>query len=464
MLFFRQAFFCFGVILLNTLGNIQAQTSLNMELLDRWSEDSLINNTTLVRYSDCFGFVWKGQEYAVAGSTEGTHVFLITDDHTFVPKGFIKGRYSNTAVYHRDYATYQHYLYAVCDEGVSDLQIIDFQYLPDSIHLAAEDSLLFGRVHNIFIDTIQAKLYSCIHRSTVNTQTIDAAMKIFSLANPLQLTELWSGPDDIPEVHDCYVRNGKALLNCGFDGLRVYDFTNTNSPQFLDSKGFYNDQGYNHQGWLTPNGTTYLFADETNGTRIKKCSFNGSIVTIKQLFGTNYQNGSVPHNIMATDTFAFVAYYNEGVRVFDLRYNPPLEIAHYDTYPDDHLFKLNGNWGIYSLLPSKRLLAMDRQYGLFLLDFKRDAFKALAEEESSVLYPNPFQTGELITVRLPYSISTFSWELFDNNGRMIHQGTINDQNYLELQPMLATGIYQLRLTYFNYLNDEIRETLKISAL
>src|SRR3989344_3002876 len=412
-------FICASLVMINTSF---AQSSLNMELLDRWHQDSLINNTSEVRYSDCYGFVWNGKEYAVAGSTEGTHVFEITDDNTFVPKGFVRGRFSNTSVSHRDYAIYQHYLYAVCDEGVSSLQIIDFQYLPDSIHLAAEDTTLFGRVHNIFIDTAQAKFYSCIHRSTSSTQIIEAPMKIFSLADPLQLTELWSGPGDVIEVHDCYVRDGKAILNCGFDGLRVYDFTNTVSPDYLDSKTFYQDHGYNHF------------------------------------------NESVPHNIMANDTFAFVAYYNEGLRVFDLRYSPPLEVAHYDTYPEENFFKMNGNWGVYSNLPRRRILAMDRQYGLFLLHFDQQAFLGVPNEEVSVVYPNPLSENAQLTVRLPNPVTAFEWELTDEAGNIVLSGSLQDQNYLQLEPLIASGIYFLRLKYRDYLDDEQQEVLKVIVL
>lgn len=462
MLIVRNIIFIFACLLV--INTSFTQTSLNMELLDRWHQDSLINNSSEVRYSDCYGFVWNGKEYAVAGSTEGTHVFEITSDNLFVPKGFVRGRFSNTSVYHRDYAVYQHYLYAVCDEGVSSLQIIDFQYLPDSIHLVAEDTTLFGRVHNIFIDTAQATLYSCIHRSTSNTQTIEAPMKIFSLSNPIQLTELWSGPSDVIEVHDCYVRNGKAILNCGFDGLRVYDFTNTTSPAYLDSKTFYQDQGYNHQGWLTPDGKTYIFADETNGKQVKKCAFNGSIITINSLFGYNHLNGSVPHNIMANDTFAFVAYYNEGLRVFDLRYGPPLEVAHYDTYPEENSFKMNGNWGIYSNLPSKRILAMDRQYGLFLLHFDQQAFLAPPNEAISLVYPNPLEENGQLTIRLPNTVTAFEWELTDEAGKMVLSGSLQDQNYLQLEPMIASGIYFLRLRYRDYLDDEQVEVLRVIVL
>lgn len=456
--------FAYFLLLLVLNETAWSQSSLNTTLLDNWKQDSLLTNSSLARYNDCFGFVWKGREYAVAGSTEGTHVFEISDDNTFVSKGFIRGRFSNASVSHRDYATYQHYLYAVCDEGVSSLQIIDFQYLPDSIHLETEDTVQFGRVHDVFIDTIQAKLYSCIHRSTTSTSIIEAPMKIFSLANPLNLVELWSGPVDIPEVHDCYVRNGKAILNCGFDGLRVYDFTNTASPLFLDSKTVYQDQGYNHQGWLTPNGETYVFADETNGKRIKKCSFDGTTITIQNYFGTNFSNGSVPHNIMVTDTFAFVAYYNEGLRIFDLRYPIPKEIAHFDSYPDNSPFKLNGNWGIYSLLPSKRLLISDRQYGLFLIGFDQGVFSTTIQEEQIYAYPNPIVSNQDFTIRLPETITKFDWEINNEVGQILQKGSVNDFSFLSVPLDHSAGVYGVKITFINYLGEEEIRVVKVVVI
>ncbi len=440
----------FSVIFLSHTNALFAQSFHNMTLLDHWHQDSLISNSSKVRYSDCFGFTQNGGEYAVIGSTEGTHVFLVNDQDQLIPKGFIKGRYSSTFVQHREYAVFKNYLYAVCDEGVSSLQIIDLQYLPDSIHLAKEDTVQFGRVHNIFIDTVQEKFYSCIHRSTVNTQAIDAPLKIFSLTDPLNLQELWSGPGDVLEVHDIYVRNGVALMNCGYDGLRVYNFTNTNAPLYLDSKNIYTDQGYNHQGWLTPDGTRYLFADETNGKRVKNCSFNGSLVTINNYFGTNYENGSVPHNIKATNEFAFVAYYNEGIRVFDLRYTVPLEVAHYDTYPDDNPYKMNGNWGIFADLPSERLLVSDRQYGLFLLHFDREKMlKSFPLNNETDLFPNPVSSSESIFMTIPIETVKTEWSIYDLNGKQVSGGTSEHFNYAEVPVNFSAGTYQMRIHLYD---------------
>jgi choice-of-anchor B domain-containing protein len=437
----------FGVLIcLFFIKNVAAQNAMNMTLLDQWSQDSLLTNSSLVRYSDCYGFTWNNEEYAVAGSTEGTHIFRISAENKFVPKGFVKGRTANASVSHRDYATYQHYLYAVSDEGTSNLQIIDFQYLPDSIHLVKTDSVLFGRVHNIFIDTAQQKLYSLIHRSTTNTQTIQSPMKIFSLADPLSLAELWSGPNDVNEVHDAHIRNGLAFLNCGYDGLRVYDFTNTNSPAYIESMTFYQDQGYNHQGWLTPDGSTYLFADETAGKRVKKCSFNGTSLQITNYFGTDFLNGSVPHNIMANDTFCFVAYYNLGIHIYDMRYPQPQEIAYYDTYPATSAFPMNGNWGLYTLLPSKRILASDRQYGLFLFDFRETNFGAIVNKDV-LLYPNPANSTEPLQIRFPNGASDIHFSVYDSQGRLVLAENFSQFTFYQVNQFLAAGFYTITGTF-----------------
>ena len=56
-----------------------AQTNENLELLYQWSEDSLVgssayNNT----YNEVWGFVMNNKEFAVIGSTAGTHIFDVT--------------------------------------------------------------------------------------------------------------------------------------------------------------------------------------------------------------------------------------------------------------------------------------------------------------------------------------------------------------------------------------------------
>ena len=229
--------------------------------LTNGKNDSLITNSSQSRYSGCWGFSQNNQEYAVIGSTEGTHVFRISENNALTSCGYVKGKFSDPSVIHREYKTYRNYLYAVCDEGYSSLQIIDLSYLPDSIHLINDmGAPLFGKTHNIFIDTTEAKMYLCKVSPVLDSTILSPVpMRVFSLSDPTNPTLLWEGPTDIAEVHDIYVKENEAILNCGFDGIRSYNFSNTSNPYFYQSIDFYQDQGYNHQGWLSPNKSDYFY-------------------------------------------------------------------------------------------------------------------------------------------------------------------------------------------------------------
>ncbi|MFN5031786.1 MAG: choice-of-anchor B family protein [Flavobacteriia bacterium] len=440
-----------------------AQESKNISLLDNWSNDTLVTSSSLVRYSGCWGFSADNHEYAIIGSTEGTHFFELTAENKIRNVGFIEGKFNSAQVIHREFKTYQHYAYSVCDEGNSSLQIIDLQYLPDSVVKVADlQDVNFGKTHTLFIDTTNALLYACLVTPIINgIQSAKIPMRVYSLADPLNPVLLWEGPDDIPEVHDCCVRDNIAILNCGQDGLRVYDFSNPTSPIYKNDLSFYQDQGYNHQGWLSPDGQTYVFADETSGKRIKKCSIDNQFnIQIESYFGTNYTNNSVPHNIMITNEFAYVAYYNEGIRIFDIRNNPS-EIGSYDTYPVNSFFNMNGAWGVFIDYPSERFIVSDRQYGLFLFDFDRSLF-AIPANDDFLCYPNPTEKGDNIILRSPNDeISNFELRLYSATGELIHESAYSQQSYATLQANFRSGIYFLKITYENYLSETIEVTKKL---
>ena len=72
-----------------------SQEIKNIQKLDQWNEDTLLTNSTNVRYSSCWGFEYNNNEYAVVGSTEGSHFFELTPDNKLNLIGFIKGKYSS---------------------------------------------------------------------------------------------------------------------------------------------------------------------------------------------------------------------------------------------------------------------------------------------------------------------------------------------------------------------------------
>ncbi|MEY3844165.1 MAG: hypothetical protein RL293_587 [Bacteroidota bacterium] len=455
------------ISLLFLFGRLSAQEIKNVRLLDHWFADTIMTSSSQVRFSSCWAFVQNGREYGVIGSTEGAHIFELTEQDSLRFVDFVPGRFQSAQAITREYKHFQNYLYATCDEGPSSLQIIDVSYLPDSVHLVADlQDQYFGKSHNLFIDSTNALLYLTLVNPIVNGNELGIVpLRVYSLANPILPTLLWEGPNDIPEVHDLYVKNNRAILNCGFDGLRTYDFSNPSNPVYENNLNFYPQQGYNHQGWLSPDENTYVFADETAGLPIKKCrvSANGQL-QVQQFFGTeNTPYPKTPHNIHITNEFAFVAYYNDGLRIFDLRKNPPAEIGIYDTYIDNAItngFSMWGAWGVHALLPSERILISDRNNGFFLFEFDRSKFLTPSTEHVQ-LYPNPSSVGEEVYIRLPNDeVSAFSLILVDANGKIASAWNVQQQSYATLPMELAAGCYFVRVTWTNYLGESQTEMLK----
>ena len=129
-----------------------------------------------------------------------------------------------------------------------------------------------GKAHNICIDSLSGNLFLCSVKPLINGQESSLIpLRVFSLIDPLSPALVFEGFNDLDEVHDIEVRDQIAILNCGFQGIRVYDFSDPSAPIYLSNLEFYQEQGYNHQGSLSEDAKTYVFADETPGTKIKKC-------------------------------------------------------------------------------------------------------------------------------------------------------------------------------------------------
>ena len=457
-------FFFLFVLVFNTCFG---QNFKNTILLDNWQSDTILSNSSNVRYSGCWGFTQNGKEYAVIGSTEGHHFFCLTESDSLQFIDFVPGRYVSAQAITREYKTYQNYLYATGDEGDGSLQIIDLSHLPDSISLVQDiQNSEIGKIHNLFIDTTNALLYACSVTPFLNGQELSLVpLKVFSLQDPLNPMLLWQGPDDLFEVHDVFVRNNLAILNCGYEGIRIYDFTQPNQPIYKSNLSIYQDQGYNHQGWLCPDNKTYVFADETAGSKIKKATLNSDFsITINSLFGTeNTPYDKTAHNIHCTNEFAFVAYYNDGLRIYDLRSNTPQEIAFYDTHQDEpgNTFSMWGAWGIYAFLPSNRILISDRISGLFLFDFDRDLFSKLQPQEEFIIFPNPSSANESCTFSIPYEAKDPQLKIIDLFGKVIWEVNFINKSIVTLDESFSSGMYCVQFEYTNYLNERQTQVKKL---
>ena len=397
-----------------------AQDQKNVLLLDHWTDTLITAGPEEARYNDVWGFTYNKENYAVIGSTEGAHFFSVTPDSLrFVD--FKPGAFQSLIVIHRDYKSYRNYVYAVCDEGPSSLQIFDISYLPDSVSLVYEDSTFFRTCHNIFIDTLKARLYACGPNAV--------GMKIFDISVPE--SPVWINDFvDVPYVHDCFVSADTAFLNCGYDGLRVYDFGGS-VPQLLGILDFYPNQGYNHSGWMNDSRTKYVFTDETEGTFIKLCNVDDlSKIQVDETFGTSDVDIMVPHNSVLLERLAIVAYYKEGLRIFDIGSSPIREIGAYDTYLIDSDYKLNGAWGVYVFPEQDQILISDRQNGLYLFKFPIRVWES-GPVEGSFTTSTPFidENGILIS-RDYFGKDNLFFTITDVSGAVIY----NQENYLNWYP------------------------------
>ena len=436
------------IFILSTTLKVNAQ--LNTNLLYHWEDTTLVGSTAYNNtYNEIWGLNINGYEFAVIGSTAGSHIFDITNPTNANEVAFIAGAYTGPGVIHRDYHDYNGYLYIVCDEGSpSTLQIVDISDLPNSVNTVYDSNNLLNRVHNIFIDTATAKLYAC---------ATGDAMEVFSLSNPENPTLIHTY-NDVGHVHDAYVINDTAFLNCGNDGLRIMDYSNVvnagDLPIELASFTSYPDAGYNHSGWLTDDGNIYAMQDENHGYDVKILDVSDfSNITVLSTFNSGVDPNSMAHNGIIKDNLLYIAYYHDGLRVFDIT-NPsnPVQVNNYDTYlPNDHV-SYRGAWGVYPYLESGNVLVSDMQTGLYVFELSNSS-TFIAEDKNSIsVFPNPASYEFIINNDLSSRL-----EIYDILGKpVMNYNLFRGMNFLN-RKNLKNGVYILKF----YSLDSLISTEKI---
>ena len=436
------------IFILSTTLKVDAQ--LNTNLLYHWEDTTLVGSTAYNNtYNEIWGLNINGYEFAVIGSTAGSHIFDITNPTNANEVAFIAGAYTGPGVIHRDYHDYNGYLYIVCDEGSpSTLQIVDISDLPNSVNTVYDSNNLLNRVHNIFIDTATAKLYAC---------ATGDAMEVFSLSNPENPTLIHTY-NDVGHVHDAYVINDTAFLNCGNDGLRIMDYSNVvnagDLPIELASFTSYPDAGYNHSGWLTDDGNIYAMQDENHGYDVKILDVSDfSNITVLSTFNSGVDPNSMAHNGIIKDNLLYIAYYHDGLRVFDIT-NPsnPIQVNNYDTYlPNDHI-SYRGAWGVYPYLESGNVLVSDMQTGLYVFELSNSSTFISEDKNSISVFPNPASYEFIINNDLSSRL-----EIYDILGKpVMNYNLFKGMNFLN-RKNLKNGVYILKF----YSLDSLISTEKI---
>ena len=338
----------------------QAQQSKNITLAGHMPYPSM----------GCLSALWgytapDGREYALVGTCYGMSVVDVTEPDSLEELYFVAGP---TNIW-REVKTWGHYAYCVTEAGTG-LTIIDLQNLPGSnlSHTVFTD---FGNgttvtnVHTLWID----EQGHCYLWGATGSLGANAGCLVLDLtADPLNPTIV--GQLSHTYYHDGYVRGDTVWGAAMYDGaMEVYNVSDWSAPLYLGSHG--TPGSFTHNTCLSDDGKTAFTTDEIPDGYVTAYDVS-DVSNIMELdrIKVDPVGHETPHNVHYLNGWLPTAYYREGVLIFDAHDPSNLVVTgYYDTHwPDVGANTFEGVWEVYPYFPSGRIIASDRNNGLFVLE------------------------------------------------------------------------------------------------
>jgi choice-of-anchor B domain-containing protein len=469
----KQFIFCLALLVTLKI-SAQVYSSYNVNLISVVTPNNL--NPSVNKYSGCWGWYQadKNKEYAISGGSHGTYFIDITNPITPTVSAYVPGSSNCTW---RELKTYKNYCYIVSDVcKPNKFQIIDMQYLPDSVHVIHSGTDYFELGHTVWIDTTMARMY--VGSTTFTTG--HSPLTIYSLATPTAPVLLKRIEEDIPssiipEVHDMFARNDTIYVSAAWKGIQVlrYDAVKDSLIQ-LGSYASYPGAGYNHSSFLTQNGKHLMFCDEVPSSLPIHVVDVQNLGNIQPVVSFRPHPQTTAHNpFIIGNEWAIVSCYKDGLQIYDISDPNKISLAgFFDTYPQEGFNTgdygggaYGGNWGAYPYLPSKIIIANDMQNGVFLLDatsayttqivnpIDQVGVKGFAKENTDVLlYPNPANKN----ISLKYKTTgSSSVQVKNLMGQLVFEkefyGPVSENMNLET---LASGTYIISVSSENWVSNK----------
>jgi len=335
-------------------------TNFNLQLIHHIDEVTEANSGDNFGVSDIWGYTDEaGNEYAIIGYRYGTYIYKVNVPSPELIMD-ISGPSGGDYYYHRDYKTIGDYLYIVnemygLDEGV---QIIDLSPLPENTPVKLSTYQGVRQSHNLWIDA-SAELAFIEYSYPDNIHVLDVS----NPESPMYLSDFRY--NDGVDCHDIYTVNNRAYVSEGWSyQYGIYDITNIADPVRLATIPAF---GYAHNAWLNATGTYLITTEETVGMTIKIWDIQdlGNINLVGEYLGEN----DLAHNVHVKEDLVYISHYTTGLKIIDI-FNPedPIEVAAYDTYPQNDYDGFYGCWGAFPFTKNGFVYASDMQNGLFILD------------------------------------------------------------------------------------------------
>lgn len=421
-------------------GKVNAQLANQNAYLIKQLDSYGTNYSALWGYEDP-----NGREYAILGCNTGTSFVDVTDSANVHEVDFVSGITSQW----REMKTYDHYAYVVSEGTNSALQIIDLQYLPDSVHFVKTWNYAgYTKTHSIS----QSGHYLYLNGGNSAGNGGITIVDIIDPENPVkkgQWTSLY--------VHDSRILNDTIWASNVYTGqTSIINATNKNSPVTVRTWQSYPLSTIStHNCAITDDRKFLLTTNELSSPNGKLNVWN--IEDINDItFETEWQptgiTTSIVHNVEIYGNYAVIAHYRAGIRVVDIS-NPvsPVEVARYDTYPSSNSASFTGCWAVYKF-PSGKIIGSDISGGLFVIKttvagFNPQPLKVDLKVFTEGLYnisANLLNRKDTVTVYLrnvnsPYAIADSAITVIDS---------VSLSGLLTF-PNASDGNYYLDVKYFN---------------
>ena len=327
-----------------------------------------------------------GKDYALVGAAEGMTVVDVSDPKRPLVVGMLPTHSTIGGEFWRDIKVYDDHGMQVLD--LTQLRTVDLSSGPVTFAETAHYDGI-GHSHNVAINEDTGYAYvvgsdECaggLHMVDISDPANPAFAGCFDDHGYTHDTQcvVYDGPDSDYRGHElCFSSNadfdGTPFLNT----LSIADVTDKANPVGIANVEYPGgEDGYSHQGWLTPDHSYFLHGDELDelfyGVNTRTRIWDVTDLDNPYVNGTfDNDTAAIDHNIYIQGRYAFVSNYTAGLRVYDTQdvaAGQLSEVAYFDVYPenDDASFE-GGTWSNYPFFAQKGVVAvtgMDR--GLFIL-------------------------------------------------------------------------------------------------
>ncbi len=420
----------------------------NIDLLSFVPNSAIFADKAVGALGDGVSDIWgwespaTGDEYVIAGATNGAAVLRITDPENPEYLGHVFNTGAQLIWF--DIKINNDTAYIVSESPAMGMKILDLTVLDSLPEVPAGTTVPLPVVtypldltaHNVVINPAQDMLYlvgsgQALGIGSVCTTsgraTDNAGLHAVDISNPLVPVYLGCHAEE-GYVHDAHCADyigpdedyegASICVTAHEDGVAWVDVTDPTAPETIfdtataeDSAALYPDVAYSHQGWMSEDQTLYFHGDELdeNGTRpTRTFVYDMSDLDDIKLDFINEPGGTnIDHNMYTHRGLLFQSNYTAGLQVFDQE--PVVAedgtkslkmVAQFDIYPDCTGLPVPfddvrcdgavfaGTWSNYPYFESGTLAVTATEDGLFFLRLDPDveaAYPVAGDAETSAL-------------------------------------------------------------------------------